>query len=621
MTNLPGRRDALFDEIHRLVVAYSNGELTPDGCAHFNRLLAESKTARQLYVEYVYESLELPLLLDIEAEKEEIAPFGEVCLDDVDGQVGRSNVAGSNAPTQNIGNAVPPLLFDGMLSSHGLESRLATWPVAYLIAAVVCGIGVLIGAFTHVSNPVHVVQGVIDERHPNPEVSDSTSPNAAKTVGRITGMIDCRWAEASRSKVQGSRLGQSRNPEIPKSLVSLGDTFNLVSGLLEITYETGAKVILQGPVNYRVDAENSGFLAIGRLTGQVDTTRAKGFAVHTPTATVIDLGTEFGVEVNDSGATYARVFRGRVDVKPDGEQFVSEAETIQLTENESVLVASGKSSRKTTVRRDPTDSVDFVRFGDLPKLNEQSRLRPFRRWQEYSGKLRDDPSLLAYYDFQQRQGRPDVLTNVAAKDDRSLDGSIEQAVWTEGRMPGKHALYFQRPDDFVQINLPRTVEEMTLAAWVNVASLHDDTFQGYPVFNGLLMSDNWSEPGQLHWQFGPDGCAILGRFPREGREGALWQSSAVFDHSRLRRWTHVAVAIDQSDHVKFYVNGQLTDDVAASGGQHTPICIGSARIGVWNQEPRTFNGRVDELAIWGRTLEQDEIRQMCEAGRPDGGAE
>ena len=35
----------------------------------------------------------------------------------------------------------------------------------------------------------------------------------------------------------------------PKSLVSLGDKFALASGLMEITYDTGAKVILQGPVH------------------------------------------------------------------------------------------------------------------------------------------------------------------------------------------------------------------------------------------------------------------------------------------------------------------------------------------------------------------------------------
>ena len=54
----------------------------------------------------------------------------------------------------------------------------------------------------------------------------------------------------------------------PKSLVALDDKFVLASGLMEITYNTGAKVILQGPVTYQVES-NGGYLAVGKLTGKL----------------------------------------------------------------------------------------------------------------------------------------------------------------------------------------------------------------------------------------------------------------------------------------------------------------------------------------------------------------
>ena len=38
---------------------------------------------------------------------------------------------------------------------------------------------------------------------------------------------------------------------------------------MEITYDTGAKVILQGPVTYEVEA-NGGYLAVGKLTGKLE---------------------------------------------------------------------------------------------------------------------------------------------------------------------------------------------------------------------------------------------------------------------------------------------------------------------------------------------------------------
>ena len=78
-----------------------------------------------------------------------------------------------------------------------------------------------------------------------------------------------------------------------------------------------------------------------------------------------------------------------------------------------------------------------------------------------------------------------MLRNVAVKADRSLDGVVENATWTTGRMIGKHALLFQNPSDYVQINLPQQIDDLTLAAWINVESINAD-------YAGLLMSDGWN---------------------------------------------------------------------------------------------------------------------------------
>ena len=39
---------------------------------------------------------------------------------------------------------------------------------------------------------------------------------------------------------------------------------------MEITYDTGAKVILQGPVTYEVESPAGGFLSVGKLTARVE---------------------------------------------------------------------------------------------------------------------------------------------------------------------------------------------------------------------------------------------------------------------------------------------------------------------------------------------------------------
>jgi RNA polymerase sigma factor (sigma-70 family) len=152
------------------------------------------------------------------------------------------------------------------------------WPVAYLAATAILGIGLVIGAVTHVSQPVQVVQetppspsgnGAGGEANwlPPPARGRGAGGEGGRTadtaqspiVGQITGMVDCRFAAGSKTEDRR-----------PKTTVSLGDKFNLVSGLLELTYDTGARVILQGPVTYEVESPAGGFLSVGKLTAKVD---------------------------------------------------------------------------------------------------------------------------------------------------------------------------------------------------------------------------------------------------------------------------------------------------------------------------------------------------------------
>ena len=72
------------------------------------------------------------------------------------------------------------------------------WPVAYLIATVIFGIGLLVGSLVHVSQPAQVARQSVPLPSP-------LSP-LPSMVGRITGMVDCKWVsvQGSEPKSQGS---------------------------------------------------------------------------------------------------------------------------------------------------------------------------------------------------------------------------------------------------------------------------------------------------------------------------------------------------------------------------------------------------------------------------------
>ena len=250
-----------------------------------------------------------------------------------------------------------------------------------------------------------------------------------------------------------------------------------------------------------------------------------------------DLGTEFGVEVRESGTCLAYVFRGSVELEPIAREG-RPGRAVRLTENESARVEQNDSGKNLTVRQGQLDPIVFVRAEQLPKMAEEYRLKTFRRWQAYSQQLRRDRSLLAYYDFQQKNASPSVLPNVAVGGDRAGDGVVENATWTIGRMPGKHALLFNGPADYVRVNLPQKTDSLTLAAWVCF-----DTLKDIGPAAVLLASENWHKPGQVHWMVDAgDGRMVLGTMT----EGGNAAGPIVVDGRQLRRWIHLACVYDHA---------------------------------------------------------------------------
>jgi hypothetical protein len=114
-----------------------------------------------------------------------------------------------------------------------------------------------------------------------------------------------------------------------------------------------------------VESKNGGFLSNGKLAGKVETPKAKGFAVRTPTAIVTDLGTEFGVEVDGSGNTTSHVYRGSVRLQMTARDGGVTGTAEVLHENESACVENygdqnaGRRIRKTLDRSEQT--TGFVR--------------------------------------------------------------------------------------------------------------------------------------------------------------------------------------------------------------------------------------------------------------------
>src|SRR6185312_4898758 len=116
---------------------------------------------------------------------------------------------------------------------------------------------------------------------------------------RIADSMNARWSKATGQLKQGDILpvGQLR----------------LESGVVELTFASGARAAIEGPTELTIIDRNSMELRSGRMSAEVPK-NAIGFTVKAPNATVTDLGTRFGVDTKTANSSLVDVFEGKVRV-------------------------------------------------------------------------------------------------------------------------------------------------------------------------------------------------------------------------------------------------------------------------------------------------------------------
>lgn len=146
---------------------------------------------------------------------------------------------------------------------------------------------------------------------------------AANFVAALTAGSEMRWNQSGAGYVVGEKIPVGR--------------CKLNGGIALITFQSGATAMLQGPAELELLTEDKAFLHSGQVFVRAPQD-GNGFKLETPTAKLLDLGTEFGVSVNASGDALLQVYEGEVlaklknkDVKH--EQRFKGGEAVGMTSN------------------------------------------------------------------------------------------------------------------------------------------------------------------------------------------------------------------------------------------------------------------------------------------------
>lgn len=169
--------------------------------------------------------------------------------------------------------------------------------------------------------------------HPSPK--HTHIPNA-----KVTGMMGVVWDDESAPDLQGGALSAQR--------------VAFKSGLVELTYASGVRVTLEGPADFTVSNPTSGKIANGKLVAYVPK-GAEGFTVDYGNGQVVDLGTEFAMELAASGKMELGVFDGEVELHLPGDS--------PLLLNRSQAMIHDRNAEE-PLRPVPFDRTKFVR--ELP---------------------------------------------------------------------------------------------------------------------------------------------------------------------------------------------------------------------------------------------------------------
>jgi hypothetical protein len=145
-------------------------------------------------------------------------------------------------------------------------------------------------------------------------------PEGEPAIAWLVNAQNCQWSR-----------------EEPTGDMQAGKVLELERGLAEIRFQCGARIVLEGPASLGLLSAKSARLRRGKLTARVPGPTT-GFTILSPQGKVIDLGTEFGIAVSDTGATKVVVFEGKVEAHAtdNGQPAVS------LTQNQAAQIAAGK---------------------------------------------------------------------------------------------------------------------------------------------------------------------------------------------------------------------------------------------------------------------------------------
>ncbi len=382
--------------------------------------------------------------------------------------------------------------------------------------------------------------------------------------------------------------GAPRELTAEGAALDIGLPLNFATGLVAVAMPSGAQLVIEGPASVMVLGWNRVQLDRGKLFATVPSP-AIGFTVETSAASIVDLGTEFGVSARPDGVVETYVFRGKVR---------AESGNSVATLAAGQAVSASKLAGVSAMRKFHQSEVHFARSVDgTSYLNVVEQLNPLAMYRfSPSSSRRQFPS-----DFGSVRNSASIQGGVYA----AAGGAIVAPNAADGylRFVGVES---QSVVDSVHESLAQT-QQYSIVAWVRVDEAGP---QGIAAFAG---------------EQGPD--RELGAVLRVTSDGLLehrchYGPNVEFVRQTSTkpiprgRWMHVVATGGSHKNLYVYLNGErVAAPIKLEGAIRTDcgrlvLGSGSARSLIDDLHTGPLRGAIDEVAVFDRCLSEAEVQRM-----------
>jgi len=367
--------------------------------------------------------------------------------------------------------------------------------------------------------------------------------------------------------------------------------YELLNGLVEIEYHSGAVLVFRAPATFDLVDEACVRLEDGQLAAHVPKA-AIGFRIETPGATVIDLGTDFAVQAVKEKESEVHVFQGEVLVDLHGEKGRS-ADLLRLV--------TGEAAR-----------VDY--FTGMPSgidLDGQQFLRSLREDNSSYAQAILALNPVVYYRMEPTGDGTRLIDASTSGADATIHvGRATAPVWTAGRVGAALTLGGPAQGTYAAASEYPQAEgdALTVVAWICARSRP----------RWASIAKNWAggndDRGQFHFGLYEDNGELEAHMVDDGGKEVVVRDKLPLP---LNTWHHVAFVADGTE-LRLYRNGRQVDARPYHTLHRDPriktLAIGT-KLNLAGDAPeeRDFNmwdGRLDELAIFNHALTAEQVFEL-----------